>query len=264
MKLRDSGRRLGALLVALGVQAAIALLLLLSFTMIRLIAPPGETIIHLPPVARRPAIVRAPMVIDARPQTRPSSAATSLPPAADGSGIAVPPVQPPAKAELLQRLGPALNCAPDERGRPSPFCPPEIAIKPPDPNTLVLNPPSRVKDEERWAEEKRRNDSHDLGVAVGPGIGVVIQDPLCKLAWVMLGGGFKCGAPPRSTRPATEEQFQAALAAYHRRRGGGPKPALTSPPAEGTGNEKDRTAGTGVGADIGSGNVTAPGAGPGR
>jgi hypothetical protein len=187
-----------------------------------------------------------------------------LPPVAGSSGIAAPPATPPPKSELLQNLGRAANCAPNERGQRSPFCPPESEIRPPapnTPNTLVLNPPSRVKDEERWAEEKKRSGSASLsaevapGVTVGPtgpGIGVVIQDPLCKLAWVMLGGGFKCGAPPRSTRPATEEQFKAALDAYHKRRGGGPKPALTSAPAEGIGNEKDRTAGADIGIGVGA------------
>lgn len=256
MKLQESGQRAGALFFALGVQAGIALLLFLSFTVVRLVAPAKETILYLPRPVQQPAV--APMVIDARrrPAARPSSVTTGLPPATDSSGIAAPPskLPPPSDAELKQRLGSALACRPDDHGQPSPFCPAEV--KPGDPNGLVLNPPSRVKNEERWAEEKRRADSNDLGVAVGPGIGVVIQDPLCKLAWVVFGGGFKCGAPPRSTRPATDEQFKAALAAYHRRRGGGAPPALTSKPAEENGNEKDRPAGAGA--------APAPGAGPGR
>jgi hypothetical protein len=77
----------------------------------------------------------------------------------------------------------------------------------------------------------------------GPGVQLVIQDPLCKLASVLLGGGIHCGAPPRSTAPATEAQFKAALEAYQLRHGYGPLAAPPKPAAgaeTGTGTPPDR------------------------
>jgi hypothetical protein len=247
----SSGRRAGALLFALGMQAIIVALLFVSLQVARLIAPAEETILHLRPAMQKPVTIDARQPAPPKPPADmpPSAVTTSLPALGGSGGIAARPdtAQPPSGPELMQRLESALACRPDERGRPSPLC--SIEVKPADPRALVLNPPSQVKDPEFWAEEKRRAESNDLGVAVGPGVGFAIQEPLCKLAWVVFGGGISCGAPPLSTRPATDAQFKAALAAYHQRRGGGPRAALPSTPSKETGNEKDRPAGSGAGVD---------------
>ena len=216
-----SGRRAGAVLFAAGAQAVIALLLLFSLGVVRQVLSPVETVLLFP--KPRPE----PMVIDARQPPRPrekaEASASIAPPAAQLPAYALPDRtlsgRPPQGAALLQGLVKSFDGCSKSKEEDRPACPGTIA--PPDPRIVALDG-GKVKDEERWAEEKRRSDSNDLGVAVGPGIGFVIKDPLCKLAWVMLAGGFRCGPPPPSPRRYSDAQFTAALEAYQRRRGGGP------------------------------------------
>lgn len=224
--------RLPGIALALAMNSALLALLVYSLT----VPPPPpsqeQEIVFLLP--RLPAATpRAPVVIDARPRlptdTRTPSVTTSLPPLRGTNGItaaAPATVPPPAISGLPPRAARAPECRPDERGQIPPACPP--MVKPADSNAVVLNPPTGIQDEKRWAEEKARAGSPaDLGVAVGPGIGVVIKDPLCKMAWVLLGGGFECG-PRNYARQTTDEQFQAALDAVNARqraRYGKPAPA---------------------------------------
>jgi hypothetical protein len=261
--LRD---RLPSAAAAIALQAGLLALLVLSFEVVRHVAPEEERFITLPPLAQ-PQLQAAPVVIDARGRTPRRSAAPPLrtpayaqpgfaapaPPAAI-TPPAAPPQQTPRDRATCETNYASLS--PAERQR----CPPPPA-PPVDEATRLLGPPSHVKDEAHWqAEMARKNNPTDLGVAVGPGIGIVIQDPLCKLTAFLL-GGLKCGALP-SNHLSTDAQFQAALDAYHKRRGGGPKPALASPPKTEDGHEKIRDGG--AGADPDAGGAASPPAGSGR
>jgi hypothetical protein len=248
--LRD---RLPSAAAAIALQGGLLALLVLSFEVVRHVAPEKETFITLPPLAR-PQARRAPVVIDARGKTPPRQVAPPLrtPAYAQPSfSVPAPPnaITPPAAApqdmsrDLTKcEIGDYANLSAAERQRCPP--PPKPA---PDTNdvTDLLNPPSHVKDEARWqAEMERRNNPPDLGVAVGPGIGFAIQDPLCKLAAFVL-GGLKCGALP-SNHIFTDAQFQAARAATQARtRALYGRPVLASPPKTEDGNEKARDGGTG-------------------
>ena len=222
-----SGRRAGAVLFAAGAQAVIALLLLFSLGVVRQVLSPVETTLLFPKPKPEP------VVIDARQPPKPREAeapvSVTAPPAAQLPAYAMPSQtltgHPPQGTTLLREMVQSLDACRKEKDRRA--CAGMIA--PPDPRIVKLDD-SEVKNEEYWAEEKRRAGSHDLGIAVGPGIGFVIKDPLCKLAWVMLAGGFRCGPPPPAPRRYTDAQFTAALEAYRRRRGGG-SPA-TLPPEE--------------------------------
>lgn len=225
MRATSSGRRTGAVLFAAGVQAAIALLLVFSLGVVRQALVPVETILFFPKPKPEP------VVIDARQPSKPEPLPpTPAAPLAQLPAYAMPSqtltAHRPQGTTLLQGMVQSLDACRKGEGEDRPACPGVIA--PPDPRIVTLEDGEKVKNEEYWAEEKRRAGSHDLGIAVGPGIGFVIKDPLCKLAWVMLAGGFRCGPPPPSPRRYTDAQFTAALEAHNRRRGGAPR---TAPPA---------------------------------
>jgi hypothetical protein len=272
--LRD---RLPSAVAAIALQGGLLALLVLSFEVVRHVAPEKETFITLPPPAR-PQVQRAPVVIDARGKTPPRQAAPpQAPPAAAQPSLAVPAspnaITPPATApqdtsrDLTRcEIGNYANLSPAERQRCPP--PPKPA---PDANdvTGLLNPPSHVKDEARWqAEMERKNNPPDAGIAVGPGIGFAIQDPLCKLAAFVL-GGLKCGALP-SNHIFTDAQFQAARAATQARtRALHGRPVLGSAPKTGGGDAKDPASGNGGTGRTGGtggtgGNDPEPVPGPGR
>ncbi len=211
--------RLPSLAVALGVQAA--LLALLVYSLVVPPAPPqgAQEVIFLLP--RVPA--REPVVIDARtPSRTPRSPVTSnLPPSARSNGITAGP----GTATSPQAPTPPARAA-QEPQRAS-------GNTPSNPDTILLNPPSGVQDEKRWADEKARKEKPvDLGVAVGPGIGIIIQNPLCKMARILMGGGFSC-EPANYVRQTTDEQFQKALDATNARKRalyGKPAPAKAPSP----------------------------------
>ncbi len=218
--------RLPGIALALGVQGA--LLALLVYSLVVPAAPPpepSEVIFLLPRLAPR-----EPVVIDARTRPRPNrslpAATSNLPPSASGNGITPTPAIPPP----LRGAEP-----PPARAAPTPQNAPGKTAS--DPNTIILNPPSGVQDEKRWAEEKARaGKPADAGVSVGVGIGIVIQNPLCKLAWVLLGGGFSC-EPANYVRQTTDEQFQKALDATNARKRalyGKPAPTKQEPPTPDT------------------------------
>ena len=247
--------KLPGMLVALAVQTAILAALIYS-----LVVPPAppqkeqEVIFVLP---RLPA-PRQPIIIDARPkppvEAPPAVATTNLPTVRSGITAGSQIAPPPSTLELMQSLGPAQECRPDERGRP--LCP--APAKPAGPSTAFdPNPPSTVKDEARWAEEKRRRGiSPEMvevapGVSVGPvgpGVGFVITDPLCRMAKLLLAGGFTCGYAAPASNQYTAAQFKAALEATNKRRGVKTPAAVASPPSGENGNEKDGS-NRGTGAD---------------
>jgi hypothetical protein len=227
MRATPSGRRAGAVLFAAGVQAVIALLLLFSLGVVRQTLTSVETLLLLPTPKPEP------IVIDARQPPKPRDVEAPLgampaPPAAPVPAYALPNQSlsgmPSRDTALIQGLARSPGTCRRQEGEDRLTCPGSVV--PPDPRVVTLDDDEKVKNEELWAEEKRRASSHDLGIAVGPGIGFVIQDPLCKLAWVMLAGGFRCGPPPPVPRRYTDAQFTAAQEAYYRRRGGGPQTAL--------------------------------------
>ena len=258
--LRD---RLPSAAAAIALQGGLLALLVLSFEVVRHVAPEKETFINLPPLAR-PQAQRAPVVIDARGKTLPRQVAPPL----RTPAYAQPSFSIPAPSNAI--IPPA--AAPQDTARDRVRCetdyaslslaerlrcpPPPAAATQPDDATRLLNPPSHVKDEARWqAEMEHKNSPTDLGVAVGPGIGFGIQDPLCKLTAFLL-GGLKCGALP-SNHLSTDAQFQAALAATQARtRALYGRPVLASAPKTEDGNAKNPVSG--------NSGAAAGGTGPGR
>jgi hypothetical protein len=266
--LRD---RLPSAAAAIALQGGLLALLVLSFEVVRHAAPERETFLTLPPLAR-PQPQRAPVVIDARGKTPPRQATPPLAaPAyaqpsftipAPSNAIAPPAAAPPAAAPQdtsRDRTACGTNYASLSPAERQHCPPPATAAAQPDEATRLLGPPSHVKDEARWqAEMERRNNPPDLGVAVGPGIGFAIQDPLCKLTAFLL-GGLKCGALP-SNHLSTDAQFQAALAATQARTralygrpvlGSGTKTGGGDAQTHGTGD--GGTAAGGTGPDSGTG-----------
>jgi len=217
--------RLPGLVLALGVQAA--LLAMLVYSLVVPPAPPqqAQEVIFL-----LPRLMREPVVIDARTQPRPNRslppATSTLPPSTSSDGITAMPDRVPP----LRGAEPAPTRAAQEPTRAP-------GNKASDSSTVLLNPPSGVMDEKRWADEKARKDKPaDAGVSVGVGIGIIIQNPLCKLAWVLMGGGFSC-EPANYVRQTTDEQFQKALDATNARKRalyGKPAPTKQEPPTPDT------------------------------
>jgi hypothetical protein len=224
---RLTGRRASALLFALALQAATFALLITAMVAPPLLPAKKEEIIYLMPPPQR-----APMIIDAR--QRPSKA---LPPPAAGNLPATRGGTATAPETAAPATAPAAT--PQPRPRQEGAAPP--IAKPVPSDRIELNPPSGVKDEERWAAEKQRRGGQervevapDVSVGPGgPGVSVIFVDPLCHLTALVL-GPLHCGPPPRSTAPATEAQFKKALEAYQARHGYGPlaKPAAPRPAVE--------------------------------
>jgi hypothetical protein len=209
--MRRAGRA-GALLFALGVQAGFALLLLFSFTVIRLVAPPEETILHLPQIRPQPK------VIDAR---QPPREPRALP----------PPSAPPAPAQLpayalpgyalpgaggvgggsgiLQALGRNLaNCRLEtlDKRDAATRCPP--GLTPPDQRIVTLDGRT-VKNAPVWqAEVDRRNAPFVLpGGAMGP-LGILVTALVNPSAF---------SDPKAYAAPAPPERISGAEALQQRR-----------------------------------------------
>lgn len=235
---------------ATAVQAGIFALLALSLVVVHRLPQEKETILVLPPPPR--PVFRPAIVIDGRPRVplRPSV----LPPPSAIAPVILAPAPLPARPQAVPEK-------PQPQDLRNPLMPPPLSTRPSG-NDIDLNPPSGVKDEKRWeAEMAKKNAPPDAGVSVGVGIGVVIQDPLCKLAWVLMGGGFKCGAMP-AHHDATDAQVQAAVnAANARKRALSDTSVLMSPAKTGDGHAKDGTSG-GAGADAGG--AASPGNSEGR
>jgi hypothetical protein len=182
-------------------------------------------------------------VIDGRPRPglRPSTAPLPpLPPAPSTAPPVTPPAPPPPSETLLRDLGRALaDCGAGKAAGAA--CPPPAAAPGRD-QDLLARP--QIKDEARWAAEKARRDAPtDAGVAVGPGIGFAIQDPLCKLARLFAGDSLKCGATP-VYHTSTEAQFKAALDAVNaRKRALSGSSVLTSGAKTGNADAKNGTSG---------------------
>jgi hypothetical protein len=234
-------RRLAGAAAALLLPALLFLLLLQGFEAPpRLAARMAETIFLLP--RPRPAI--NPIIIDARGEARarpiaPASPAPITPGTPNPPAEPPPYAQPPGDAALTAALRRALSCRPDEYGRLSPL----PSCQTPNPvmrdAPALGNVPSGVQNEARWAAEKQKRGNERVevspGISVGPGgpgVSLVIVDPLCRLTGLFF-SGLHCGPPPTNKNPATEAQFKAALEAYQRRHGGGPRPALTSAAEQG-------------------------------
>jgi len=218
--------RLPGLALALGVQGALLALLVTSLVVPPARPPAPQEVIYLLP-RLNPA--REPVVIDARAPARASRApiTSNLPPSASSNGItAGPAITPPLR-----------DAEPVPPARPAPAPQNTPGSTAPSSGTITLNPPSGVQDEKRWADEKARaGKPPDAGVSVGVGIGIVIENPLCKMAWLMLGGGFSCD-PANYVRQTTDEQFNTALDAVNARKRalyGKPAPAKQEPPAPDT------------------------------
>src|SRR4051812_19382931 len=147
-------QRLPSTALALAVQGGVFALLLYSFEQIRRAPQPErEVLLTLPRL--RPAV--RPVIIDARgvsSRPRPSLA----PPVADAA--APPTLAPPAASDNGEQTVPQAPGRTLDKCRPgAPYLPPaERALcppllKPPDTDAILLNPPSDVKDPERWEEE---------------------------------------------------------------------------------------------------------------
>jgi hypothetical protein len=150
--LRD---RLPSAAAAIALQGGLLALLVLSFELVRHVAPEKETIITLPPLAR-PQARRAPVVIDARPH------APAAPPAP--AQTVTPRFVPPTDLTLPAPPGNALSPAPGRAGADCGApgaaghnaCPPAHAGAPPD--EIPLHPESHVKNAPIWQSEiERRN-----------------------------------------------------------------------------------------------------------
>ncbi len=193
--------RLPSLALALAVQAAFLALLVHALVVPHPPPPEPQEVIFLLPRLREPVVIdaRTPRPAPSLRGNQPASPQRSGPAPAAPAPIAAPPASE----------APASSPAPAAPGR----------------DLILLNPPSGVQDEKRWAEEKARaGKPPTLGVDVGVGVGIVIENPLCKLAWVLMGGGFSC-APNNYVRKTTDKEFQAALDAVNaRKRAITPKP----------------------------------------
>jgi len=150
--LRD---RLPSAAAAIALQGGLLALLVLSFDVVRHVAPEKETFINLPPLAR-PEAQRAPVVIDARPR-----ASTVTPPAAENvtprftapPDLALPPAPDNALSPAPGRAVTACG-APGAGGQGA--CPPARAGSQSD--EIPLHPESRVKNAPIWQSEiERRN-----------------------------------------------------------------------------------------------------------
>jgi hypothetical protein len=151
--LRD---RLPSAAAAIALQGGLLALLVLSFEVVRHVAPEKETFITLPPLAR-PEAQRAPVVIDARPR-----ASTVTPPAAENvtPRFTAPPdlALPPAPDNTLSPApGRAVTAcgAPGAGGQGA--CPPARAGSQSD--EIPLHPESRVKNAPIWQSEIERRDT---------------------------------------------------------------------------------------------------------
>ena len=246
--------KLSSAAAAIALQVGFAVLLALSFTVVRQVTAEKETILTLPPLPReKPQPQRAPMVIDARPKAAPAAppVAVAPPPTLMTPGLAS------GKSENAIQLAPrtAPDCRPENYANLSASdrraCPPPASAARPDANEVGLLPPGHGKYEER-EQAKAAAGGNSSGVSIkagGPGIQITIQDPLCKLASVFL--KIVCGARP-TYNMSTDAQFQAARAAVQARtRSIYGAPVLASPPQAGGGNEKTPGPGgsTGSGAD---------------
>jgi hypothetical protein len=250
--------RLPSALGALAVQAAFVLLLTVSYTVVRRVPEPQPEVIYLLPQTASAPPLRDPMIIDARPRAPRASTALSsgLPPGGGNSLDATPRavIPPPAAPPPPQ----AADRTPDCRLYPpkrSPLCPPLTANQ--GRGNFNPDPPSGVEDEKRWAAERARSKGPtDVTATLGPnvvatprGIAIVIPNPLCRLARLLLGGENGC-EPANYVQKSSEAQVQAALDAVNRRRGVIRKPALASAKTGESGNEQDRVDGRGDGPEL--------------
>jgi hypothetical protein len=149
--------RLPSAAAAIALQGGLLMLLVLSFDVVRRAVPERESFITLPPLAR-PRARRAPVVIDARPQT-----STATPPPAPAQTV-TPRFVPPTDLTLPAPPGNALSPAPGQAGADCGApgaaghnaCPPAHAGAPPD--EIPLHPESHVKNAPIWQSEiERRN-----------------------------------------------------------------------------------------------------------
>ena len=208
-----AGRRAAALLFALGVQAGIALLLLLSFTVIRLVAPEKETILYLPRLKPEAKIIDA----HRPPQPRALPPSPAAPPAAPPPlpAYAMPgPALPGAAGSgstLLQALGRNLaNCRIEDMGRreAAARCPPS-GLTPPDQRIVKLDD-RQVKNAPMWqGEVDRRNAPFAL-----PGAGA---GPLGILVTALLNPSAFSDPKAYSAVPAPAERISGAEALQQRR-----------------------------------------------
>lgn len=229
--------RLSSLALALLLQMGLLALLIFSFEVIPHLAPEPETILTLPPMVK-PKPQALPQIIDARGKlpnpTRPAQTGappTLSPPQGTSSAIAPAVVAPPTPG-ALQALGHALfDCAPEKLASMSAedraHCPPLTGGTAHKNDTGPPTSPYQAKDKALWDEEMARKNS-----VPGPGTNraVILSDPICHLALTLLfASGYSCGPPPPASVSVTDAQFQAALDAYHKRRGGGPIATVASP-----------------------------------
>jgi hypothetical protein len=152
--------RLGSAAAAIALQAGLLALLVLSFEVVRRVAPEEERFITLPPLAR-PETQPAPVVIDARKPPNPGGTSTTAPPLSLPA-YALPSFSlgPPAGATALQALNRDLvGCAlanPRDTRTAAP-CPPLTVVARPDPNDIPLTD-RPVKNAPIWqAGVDRRN-----------------------------------------------------------------------------------------------------------
>jgi hypothetical protein len=134
--------RLPSAAAALAVQAGLLALLVLSFEVVRRVAPEKETIINLPPLVRREA-QRAPVVIDARRPPEPGGGAIAPTPPLSLPAYATPSFSlgVPAGETALQALNRAvIGCGPGTPRDPriAAPCPSLTGVARTDPNQIPL------------------------------------------------------------------------------------------------------------------------------
>ncbi len=156
--------RLTSAAAAIGVQAGLAALLVVSFAVVRQVTGEKETFLYLPPPAQQKPQPpqRKPMVIDARPNAfaapPPSAAAPPLPAWAtpgfalgtgrNGIVLAQPPGSVDCRPEKYGQLNASVRAQ----------CPPPAGVARIDPNVMPLDPNKPVPNAKIWqAEIDRRN-----------------------------------------------------------------------------------------------------------
>ena len=239
-------QRLTSATAAIGVQAGLFAMLLLSFEAVRQLPPEKETILVLPPLPRpvsRPAIV-----IDGRPRP-PLRASTAPPPLVTPLPVPAAPAPqaaPGTSTAVLHDLGKALaDCRPEKYNDLPPAdrarCPPPAAqAKKNDDQDLLAMP--HVKDEQYWAAEKANRDAPFQlpGAGAGP-LGILLTALFNPSAFADK-HNYSAGPPlpPKDGGPAGSEPrqhasdtlVQDALAAVNaRKRALYAKPAAPPPDA---------------------------------